>query len=200
MLQPRRSSKVSKDSDCSLVSSKNVRKILPPNGWCLGPGKVGQGGLKVLQSLTEKPAHPKQKKFFWVQTCSVFWRFDQVRNPYRIREIPTRSHVRSGVFFRKSPNVPGYQSVKGKMTFCPMLKSVSFATYNKLGCSLPANLHFVYWFVLVCFIVLSSMCKLKCEKAMSWIGMLAMLQWHLMHTKYTALLCTFYVLVNLFSV
>jgi len=32
----------------NLVSSKNFSKILPPNGWRPGPGKVGQGGLKVL--------------------------------------------------------------------------------------------------------------------------------------------------------
>jgi len=35
--------------DCSLVSSKNFSEILPPNGWRPGPGKVGQGGLKVLR-------------------------------------------------------------------------------------------------------------------------------------------------------
>jgi len=62
--------KGSKDSDSSLVSNKNFSKILwpsswaltvktsvysknfseilPPNGWCPGPGKVGQGGLKIL--------------------------------------------------------------------------------------------------------------------------------------------------------
>jgi len=45
---PSRSSKVSKDSDCSLVSGKNISKILPPNSWRPGPGKVGQGGLRVL--------------------------------------------------------------------------------------------------------------------------------------------------------
>jgi len=45
---PSRSSKVSKDSDCSLASSKNFSEILPSNGWRPGPGKVGQGGLKVL--------------------------------------------------------------------------------------------------------------------------------------------------------
>jgi len=36
------------DSDCRLVSSKNLSEILPPNGWRPGPGKVGQGGLKFL--------------------------------------------------------------------------------------------------------------------------------------------------------
>jgi len=46
--KPQQSSKVSKDSDCSLVSGKNFSEILPPNGWRPGPGKVGQGGLKVL--------------------------------------------------------------------------------------------------------------------------------------------------------
>ena len=72
MLQnPSRSSKVSKDSDCSLVSSKNFSEILPPNGWHPGPGKVGQGGLKVLhiwRHSQKRPAHPKQKNFFRVQT------------------------------------------------------------------------------------------------------------------------------------
>jgi len=46
--KPSRSSKVSKDSDCSLVSSRNFSEILPPNSWRPGPGKVGQGGLKAL--------------------------------------------------------------------------------------------------------------------------------------------------------
>ena len=32
----------------SLVSNANFSEILPPNGWRPGPGKVGQGGLKVL--------------------------------------------------------------------------------------------------------------------------------------------------------
>jgi len=45
---PSRSSKVSKDSDYSLVSNKNFSEILPPNGWRPGPGKVGQGHQKVL--------------------------------------------------------------------------------------------------------------------------------------------------------
>ena len=45
---PSKSSKVSEDLDCSLVSNKNFSEILPSNGWCPGPGKVGQGGLKVL--------------------------------------------------------------------------------------------------------------------------------------------------------
>ena len=53
--------KVSKDSDCSLVSSKNFSEILPP-----GPGKVGQGGLKVLHlgCHSQKTHTPKQKIFF----------------------------------------------------------------------------------------------------------------------------------------
>jgi len=45
---PSRSSKVSKESDYSLVCNKNFSEILPSNGLGSGPGKVGQGGLKVL--------------------------------------------------------------------------------------------------------------------------------------------------------
>jgi len=64
-LKPSRSSKVSKDSDCSLVSSKNFSEILPPNDWCPGPGKVGQGGLKVsTYDVTHKKPAPPSKKIF----------------------------------------------------------------------------------------------------------------------------------------
>jgi len=60
------SSKVSKDSDCSLVSNKNFSEILPPNGWHPGPGKVGQGAQKVptYEVTHKKNTPPKQKIFF----------------------------------------------------------------------------------------------------------------------------------------
>jgi len=52
------------------VSSKKFSKILPPDGWHPGPGKVGQGGLKVFHLLrhSQKPAPPKEKKFFRLRT------------------------------------------------------------------------------------------------------------------------------------
>ena len=39
---------------------------LPPNGWRPGPGKLGQGGLKVLHLWrhSQKTHTPKQKIFF----------------------------------------------------------------------------------------------------------------------------------------
>ena len=63
---PSRSSKVSKDSDCSLVSSKNFSEILPPNSWCPGPGKVSHGGQKVLHLWrhSQKNRTHQAKKFF----------------------------------------------------------------------------------------------------------------------------------------
>jgi len=64
-LNPSKSSKVPKDSYCSLVSSKNFSETLPPNGWRPGLGKVGQGGQKssTYDVTHKKPAHPI-KKFF----------------------------------------------------------------------------------------------------------------------------------------
>ena len=62
--KPNRSSKVSKDSDCSLVSYENFSKTLPSNGLGPGPGKVGQGGLKVLHLWRHSQKIPKQKNFF----------------------------------------------------------------------------------------------------------------------------------------
>jgi len=72
----------------SLVSSKNLSAILPPNGWRPGPGKVGQGGLKVLYLWrhSQKTATPKQKIFFWVQTRTLAVSFD----------TSTRSVTRTG--------------------------------------------------------------------------------------------------------
>jgi len=62
-LIPNRSSKVSKDMDCSLVSNKNISEILPSNG--LGLGEVGQGGLKALHLMSLiKNLHAPTKKFF----------------------------------------------------------------------------------------------------------------------------------------
>jgi len=70
--------KLSKDSDCSLVSSKNFSKILSPNSWHPGPGKVGQGGLKVfhLWRHSQKNYTPQAKNFFWVQTRRLAASFD----------------------------------------------------------------------------------------------------------------------------
>jgi len=62
---PSRLSKVSKDSDCSLVPNKNFSEILTSNS--LGPGsdEVGQGGLKVfhLWCHSQKIHTPNQKSF-----------------------------------------------------------------------------------------------------------------------------------------
>jgi len=64
--KPSRSSKLSKDSDCSLVSSKNFIEILQPNGWRPGPSKVGQGGQKALHLWrhSQKTCIPHTKNFF----------------------------------------------------------------------------------------------------------------------------------------
>jgi len=69
---------VSKNSDCSLVSSTNFSEILPPIGWRPGLGKVGQGGLKVstYDVTHKKPATPKQKIFFRVPTRRLVASFE----------------------------------------------------------------------------------------------------------------------------
>jgi len=48
-----------------------------------GPGKVGQGGLKVLYLWrhSQKIHTPKQKNFFFIanyKTCWGFWAFEQL--------------------------------------------------------------------------------------------------------------------------
>ena len=57
------------------MSSKNFSEILPPNVWRPGPGKVGQGGLKVLhlRRHSQKTRTPQAKKFFFFQKYSPNW-------------------------------------------------------------------------------------------------------------------------------
>ena len=61
-----KSIKVSKDSDCSLVSNKIFSEIQPSNGLRPGPGEVGQGGLKMLHLWrhSQKIRTPQPKNFF----------------------------------------------------------------------------------------------------------------------------------------
>jgi len=62
-----KSSKVSKDSDFSLVYNKNLSEILPSNGLVLGTDEMGQKGLKLfhLRRHSQKIQHPKPKKVFF---------------------------------------------------------------------------------------------------------------------------------------
>ena len=98
---PSRSSKLSKDSNCSLVSNKNFSEILPSNGWRPRPGEVGQKVFH-LWCHSQKNPDPPTKKYFSsanYKTCCVFWHFDQVRNANRSGDIPAQSHTRSSCFF-----------------------------------------------------------------------------------------------------
>jgi len=66
--------------DCSLVSIKNFSKILPSNALGLGPGEVGQGGLKVFHLWCHsQKIHTPNQKIFSLQTTRLaksFWAFE----------------------------------------------------------------------------------------------------------------------------
>ena len=98
------SSKVSKDSDCSLVSSKNFSEILPSNSWHPGPGKVGQGGVKVLH-LWRQICISQAKIFLRVQTRRLAASFDASTRSIALtdREKFPRKATCVSVFFSKIP-------------------------------------------------------------------------------------------------
>ena len=81
MRNPSRSSKVSKESDLSLVSNKNLSKILPSNGLGPGPGEVGQVGLKVLHLWhhSQRIGTPQPKKIF-LQTPWLVESFERLNS------------------------------------------------------------------------------------------------------------------------
>jgi len=58
--------KASKDSDSSLVSNENFRKILWPSGWTLGQVTWAKMAQKLLHLWchSQKICNPQQKKFF----------------------------------------------------------------------------------------------------------------------------------------
>jgi len=94
---------VSKDSDCSLVSNKNLSEILLSNGLGPGSGEVGQGGLKVLHLWrhSRKIFTPQPKNYFSsanYKTSRIFWDFYRVCSAYRSGGIPAQSYVRSSCF------------------------------------------------------------------------------------------------------
>jgi len=68
--------------DCSPVSSKNFSEILPPNGWRPGPGKVGQGGLKILHLWChlQKTRTPQAKIFFRVKSTILADPFEPLKS------------------------------------------------------------------------------------------------------------------------
>ena len=141
---PSRSSKVSKDSDCSLVSSKNFSEILQPNGWRLKPGKVGQGSLKVLYLWrhSQKPASPKQKIFFRVQTRRLATSFEtftgsvEHTRPEKFRAKP-RAFKR---FFSENPRIlADAKELIGNITVLHVsVNSKELLTETKMIC--PQNL------------------------------------------------------------
>jgi len=112
---PSRSSKLSKDSDCSLVSNKNFSEILPSNGLGPWPCEVGQGSLKALHLWrhSQKIHTPQPKNFFRVHTrrlATSFWAFEQFSTTFGAWVTHVQSHMRSGCFGVRIPE--SYQMSK----------------------------------------------------------------------------------------
>jgi len=97
-----RSSKVSKGSDCSLVSNQNFSEILPSNSLGPGPGKWAKVAWKSsTYDVTHKNQQPLTKNIFFIakcKTCQVFWAFQQLSTAFSTRVTLTQSHVRSSCF------------------------------------------------------------------------------------------------------
>ena len=102
-----------KDSDCSLVSNKNIIEILPSNSLGSGPG--WPKSLPLMTSLTQNPNTPT-KNFFSsskYKTCQVFWAFDWVCSAYRTREILSKVTCDPTVFVVTAWINPGTKVLRG---------------------------------------------------------------------------------------
>ena len=71
-----KSSIVSKESDFSLVSKKNLSEILPSSSLDLGPDEVGQKGLKQLNLWHHSQKKNNTKIFFWLQMWKLVESFE----------------------------------------------------------------------------------------------------------------------------
>jgi len=98
---PSRSSKVSKDSDFSLVSKKALANYYHLAVWAKGPDEVGQSGLKVVTyDITHKKSEAQsQKKFFSLQTARLAASSDHLDSAYDGTEVMlVKVHVQIGCF------------------------------------------------------------------------------------------------------
>ena len=98
---PSKSPTVSKDSDFSLVSNKNISKILPSGGLGPGPGEVGQNSLKVLHLWRHwQNLKPKTKNFFPLQSrrLAESWVFEQLSSACCAWVMLVQGHVQKACF------------------------------------------------------------------------------------------------------
>jgi len=107
---PSRSSRVSKDSDCSLVSNTSFGKHYHLMVWAQCQVKWARvTWITSTYDVTHKKmCNPNQKLFFIAnyKTCQVFWAFEEHSTAFGARVTLTQSQVRSGCFGVKSwPNV-----------------------------------------------------------------------------------------------
>jgi len=108
-----RSSKVSKESDCRLVSNKIFSEILASNGLGPGPNEVGQDVLKVLHlwCYSEKICTSQPKNFLECRLEDrILWAFEQHSTAFSARVMPVQSYMQSVVFGTKSSHSAGRQS------------------------------------------------------------------------------------------
>jgi len=117
-----KSSKVSKDLDCSPVSNKNFREILPSNGLGPGPGEVGQGGLKALHLWrhSQKICNPQPKNLFRVQTRRLGTSFEPLNSslPLSAPELCACKPCAIRLYWRENPqNWPDAKVLMWKMTW-----------------------------------------------------------------------------------
>ena len=109
---------VSKDS--VLVSNKNFSEILPSSSLHLGPGEVGQGGLKALHFWrhSKNPQHPT-KTTFLIANYTRLAEFLEPLNSSLLLSVPELcSHTAMcGMFFLalKLQNFTGCESVKNEL-------------------------------------------------------------------------------------
>jgi len=99
---PSKSSKVSKCLDFSLVSKKNLSKILQSSGLGPVPDEVGQKDLKLLHLWHHShKSEIQNQKFFFIanlKTRRVFWGFEQLSSTITWWVMQLPRHVQAAWF------------------------------------------------------------------------------------------------------
>jgi len=135
-----RSSKVSKDSDCSLVSNKNLSEILPCNSLIRWSGPRWPKSLPLMTSLTKNP-HPPTKNFF---ECRLVDLLHLLTFRTALHHLWCRSYVRAKphvvwLFWRENPRkqpdakvLKGLQSVRRHLQRSTGMQPVSIVFFPVL--------------------------------------------------------------------
>ena len=125
---------------------------MPSNGWRPGPGKVGQGCLKVLHLWrhSQKIRTPQPKKFFCLQATRLATSFELLTESVALTGLEKfqRKAMWVSVFFSRKSQILARRQVLNTFTAWPCswkFSAEGWMSYSCLVCIRQMRCHNLSW-------------------------------------------------------